>query len=909
MPAIDPVRWRELSPYLDQALELADVERTTWLESLRAQNPVLVADLQTLLSELQKLDRDRFLEGGVSGLLTQPSLAGQTLGAYTLESAIGHGGMGSVWLARRSDGRYEGKVAVKLLNIALIGREGEERFRREGRLLARLTHPNIARLIDSGVTAAGQPYLMLEYVEGGPIDRHCDERNLGTEARLNLFIDVLTAVAYAHANLIVHRDVKPTNIYVTHDGVVKLLDFGIAKLIEDDAPVAAGAEVTREGGRVLTPAYAAPEQVLGGQITVATDIYSLGVLLYVLLGGSHPTGKEGTSTLQHIRSLIETTPARLSDTVTSSKLKRVLRGDLDNIVAKALNKSPQERYASASAFADDLRHYLRDEPVLARADSIWYRLRKFVVRNRVAVGVSTLVLATVLASLVFAFVQMFEAKAQSDQARYEARRAAATNAFTSLMLAEVGPGGKPLPMTDLLDKGLTMLEKQYGEDPRFIIDMLIQVSGRYMDIGQPNKELEALVRAESLASSLGDPELIAKVQCNTVETELSLGHPERAQARMLDAEQVLSKLTHPAPVTVQTDCLRERAYLAKLDNDYAGAIDKVKQSLVLFERAGQTKALEYSAALGFLSSLYDESGNVKEALAWNIRSEQVLIATGRGDTMARIITLQNRATALFGVGQVKRAAEVETDVLRRLASDSSAAQIQAPDRIDSGRILARLGHSEEAIRELEIGAEGAARQNLPVWEAIARVNLGSVQLALGRLEEARSQFDAADTYWRANEARSQRWHAVLTQGRARLLAANGLADEARAAMVQLLQKLGYPQDDRSELLATALLTAATLELDSGAAERAETLALDAVRLAERAEIGTDQSADVGEALLVLGRSRIARHNGNAAREPLERAVRCLTNGLGTDHTLTKLAATELQNAAKVQQIQPTADTG
>ena len=266
--ALSPDRWRAVSPYLDEALEIATAERAAWLASIRARDAALAADLRLLLEEHETLHESRFLERVVplpshAGLTL--SLAGQTLGAYRLTSRIGQGGMGSVWLAERCDGRFEGRAAVKLLNIALMGRAGEERFRREGNILARLTHPHIAHFVDAGVSRTGQPYLVLEHVDGQSIDRYCHERALGIEARLRLFLDVLEAVAHAHANLIVHRDLKPANVLVSVDGQVKLLDFGIAKLLEGDADWGQARTVdmsplTREGGGALTPEYAAPSR-------------------------------------------------------------------------------------------------------------------------------------------------------------------------------------------------------------------------------------------------------------------------------------------------------------------------------------------------------------------------------------------------------------------------------------------------------------------------------------------------------------------------------------------------------------------------------------------------------------------------------------------------------------------------
>src|SRR5262245_17336217 len=293
MATVDAERWRVLSPYLDEALEIAKEHRAAWLASIDARDADLAAELRGLLAEQDVIEESHFLErDAVPPPRTPPpvSLAGQVLGAYRLVSPIGQGGMGSVWLAERCDGRFEGRAAVKLLNCALMGRTGEERFRREGTILARVTHAHIAHLIDAGVSPTGQPYLVLEHIDGQSIDRYCDEHALSIDARLGLFLDVLQAVAHAHANLIVHRDIKPANVLVSVDGPVKLLDFGIAKLLQGDtewspSPRSETSALTREGAAALTPEYAAPEQLAGGVVTTATDVYALGVLLYMLLTG------------------------------------------------------------------------------------------------------------------------------------------------------------------------------------------------------------------------------------------------------------------------------------------------------------------------------------------------------------------------------------------------------------------------------------------------------------------------------------------------------------------------------------------------------------------------------------------------------------------------------------------------
>ena len=308
--------WRVLSPLLDQALALEGEERQTWI---KAQEPEIAYRLEILLLEHSVLASDGFLETGVVDLpSTAATLAGQTIGAFEVVSQIGQGGMGSVWLARRNDGRFERQVALKFLNIALLGKEGEDRFKREGKILALLAHRHIAELIDAGVTTAGQPYLVLEYVDGDQIDRYCDQRQLDLPTRIRLFLQVLDAVAAAHANLIVHRDLKPSNVLVRKDGEVKLLDFGIAKLIEAENDPERQTAFTI-GGTALTPEYAAPEQLKGEAITVSTDVYALGVLLYLLLTGRHPAGEGQSSPAELVKAIVESEPLRPSDAVAGDR--------------------------------------------------------------------------------------------------------------------------------------------------------------------------------------------------------------------------------------------------------------------------------------------------------------------------------------------------------------------------------------------------------------------------------------------------------------------------------------------------------------------------------------------------------------------------------------------------------------
>jgi tetratricopeptide (TPR) repeat protein len=471
-------RWRVLSPYLDQALDLEIEEREPWLASLRLADPALATDLQGLLDDREALNESGFLEGTADVVPPPPSLAGLRVGAYTLVSPIGRGGMGTVWLAERSDGRFTRRAAVKLLNTALIGRAGEARFKHEGSLLARLTHPHIAHLIDAGVTSMGQPYLVLELVEGEHIDQYCTRLSLDVEARVRLFIDVLEAVAHAHGNLIVHRDIKPSNVLVRSDGVVKLLDFGIAKLLESDGDQS-GPPLTLEGARALTPEYAAPEQLTGGPITTATDVHALGVLLYVLLGGPHPAaGSE--SAAQLVKVIVETDPPRLSDVAPNGKL---YRGDLDNILAKALKKRPDERYASVMAFADDLRRTLRHEPVSARPDTLVYRTAKFMRRH--AAGVVAVAAGVLLIAGLTGFYTARLA-AERDRARLEADKSAKMSELLTSLLTGADPYAtrdREPTVRNILDAGAERAQQELADQPELKAEMLTVIGRVYQRLG------------------------------------------------------------------------------------------------------------------------------------------------------------------------------------------------------------------------------------------------------------------------------------------------------------------------------------------------------------------------------------------------------------------------------------------
>jgi serine/threonine protein kinase/Tol biopolymer transport system component len=452
---------------------MTDEERSIWLSCLRTQDPPLANQLELLLGHHRALICEGFLQERPVGLPYESGLTGKTLGAYRLVAQIGHGGMGSVWLAERNDKRFERKVAVKFLKIALIGKAAEERFRREGVILGRLAHANIAALIDAGVSGAGQPYLILEHIEGDHIDSYCNQHRLDIDARIRVFLNVLEAVAYAHANLIVHRDLKPPNILVRRDGHVKLLDFGIAKLVEnEDRP----GEIlqTLEGGRAMTPEYAAPEQLTGEPATIATDVYALGVLLYVLLTGLHPAGPGPHTHPELVKAILDVEPARPSDIVdltkgtadisstnaasratTPERLSRSLRGDLDTIVGRTLKKDPLERYASVSALIGDLSRYLNHEPIIARPDTFAYRTAKFLRRRKRGL---TAVLLAVLALTGATVLTWRLSRGAESPPQFKQSRLTANPSDVPVRNAAISPDGKYIGYGDLQGIHLQLVE-------------------------------------------------------------------------------------------------------------------------------------------------------------------------------------------------------------------------------------------------------------------------------------------------------------------------------------------------------------------------------------------------------------------------------------------------------------------
>jgi eukaryotic-like serine/threonine-protein kinase len=877
-------RWASLSPLLDELLELDEPARAARLASLREHDAPLADDLTALLAKQPGLDAEGFLEGGALAIADEATLAGRAIGAYTLIEPIGAGGMGSVWLAQRSDGRFEGRVAVKLLNLALLGHGGAERFAREGHALARLAHPNIARLLDAGVNPTGQPYLVIEHVEGEAIDRHCESQALDVNARVRLMLHVLAAVAHAHGKLVLHRDLKPANILVTAEGQVKLLDFGIAKLIDDDTQPAPATEVTQLAGRAFTADFAAPEQVQGGDVTTATDVYALGVLLYVLLSGEHPTAQATHTPVDRLRSVVETEPPRLSDAAERVPVNRhratALRGDLDNIAAKALRKRPADRYPTAAAFADDLRRYLDNEPVAARADTFGYVAAKFVRRHRWGVGTAAAVFITLVAGVIGTGWQAIEVRRERDEALFQAERALAKGNLFNLLLSGLGDTDRPLTRGEILERSEQLVQKQFGNDPRVAIDLLLPIAGQYLTLGDTRREFEVMQQAAALAQKSGDPVQVAQVACDTVDTAFRLGRREAALQQLRTGLDAMARISAPG-VVLQASCLRAQADAARAQGDLVRATDHIRQALAVAERGGRTRGNLYSSLQSYLQVLLrdrDDWRGMEDLITQRMRQME---ARGEAGSIDYVGTLRDQAMVHMARGEVLAAQAVLDPLVSRWRAEGDHGVVPVWFDTARGGVMLRLGAFESARMLLAHAAQRARDQgNLPLAVS-CDLALAQTLLALGDVAGGEHLLDgiepsaAAPSAWRITPAMI-RAEAALARGRT--------AQAAQDIDAEIVRMNRAPN---AVALAAALRLSARAHLQAGDLPMARKRAGAALDTSQRVARRPEASADVGEALLLL--AQVEQAGGEDARATARRAEQGLTQGLGADHALTRAA--------------------
>ncbi|HET7619856.1 MAG TPA: protein kinase [Vicinamibacterales bacterium] len=912
MTEISRERWAVIARHLDAALDLPAGERAAWLASIAAQDEALAADLRRMLDEHEALERERFLEDELTAIRPDgPSpLAGTVLGAYTLFSEIGRGGMGTVWLARRTDGRFEGTAAIKLLNIALVGRAGEERFTREGNILASLTHPNIAHLVDAGVSATGQPYLVLEHVDGERIDRYCDARALDVEARLRLVLDVLDAVAHAHANLIVHRDIKPSNVLVRTDGRVKLLDFGIAKLLQPEAEPAPTV-LTGEGATALTPEYAAPEQVTGGAITTATDVYALGVLIYVLLAGQHPAGEGLRSAADLVRSIVDRDPPPPSDVVTSpntsvevraaaavnrattpDRLRLTLRGDLDTIVAKALKKDPAERYASVTALADDLRRYLRHEPISARPDTLRYRASRFVRRNRTAVALASIALLATIAGAVGTLVYAHSARAQRDFALRQLARADAINDLNTFVLMDAAPAGSTFTVNELLARARHIVERQHGEDEATRVNTLIAIGRQYWAQDEDAEAIEVLTEAHRLAQTLDDASMRARAQCALASALARTDAIRRAEPMVQAGLAVLP--TTPEYLADRIFCLKCGTEIAQNRGAGDEAVARAEQALDLLRSAPFSSDIMELRLRMDVAESYRVAGNFPKAAAAFERAAGLLKALGRDDTQTAGTLFNNWALTLDLMGRPRDAEPIYRRGIEVSKADATERAVSPMLLLNYARVLENLGRPNEASDYAVRAYRKAAASHDEVIVTQALLMRNTIDRVRGDLAQSTADLDEVEPILRKKFPTDHPAIFAIVSGRALLAAARGdergamqLADQAVASLERT--------SPGSQRLALSLRLRADIELQFGRLDAAEADARKALDLLERATPPGLLTARVGKTALTLGRALAGQHRSAEARRALTLALTHLRDADGPDHPDVRQAASLLSS--------------
>jgi tetratricopeptide (TPR) repeat protein len=681
------------------------------------------------------------------------ALEGRRFGPYRVLRLLGQGGMGSVWLAERADGLFARQVALKLVHASLAGRALAERFARERSILAALEHPHIARLLDAGVAEDGQPYLAIEYVEGAPLTAYCDRHRLPLAARLGLMLQVLSAVQYAHQNLVIHRDLKPANILVTPQGQVRLLDFGIAKLMTEGGQ-AGETELTQQGGRALTPDYASPEQIAGGAVSTASDVYSLGVVLYGLLCGQRPYQLHRDSRGALEDAILSVPPLRPSQQVltdaaaqaratTPRRLAQALAGDLDTIVLKALKKDPAERYATADALRQDLQHFLAGEPVLARPDSAVYRLRKLVGRHKLTVGAGLAAGLLVLAAAALSVWQAQVARTQALVAQRETQRAQAVQGFL-LDIFRANTLDQPDPVRarmttarELLDAGARRATESLKGSPQAQGEVLDTLANMYFQLGLGNDAAHMRrQRVAALKQAYGAADVrVAEALIAYARDVSNTGQRASAEQALEEAQRVLDATPDTASATrgllwIESARFQQYTSLRRMRSDADQAVQHFRR-----HPAGGgllVQALQFSARSHHLAG---DSGTAEalllETLA-ELRRQQAGPPTWIFITP--MVHLAEAQAQLLNLDEAEQHLRQALAISRRLNGDLGGVTLQTQAKL--GGFLHATGRRHEGLQVMqEALATTRSKDANATPDAVGTLNrmLGTALVAEGRL--------------------------------------------------------------------------------------------------------------------------------------------------------------------------------
>ncbi len=780
MEPISSEKWKEIEALLDKALDMPVAERAVYLEKASAKD----GQIKTLLMEIWDagVEAETFLERDAPPDVVQvihqlsienaygpPPVKGMRFGQYEIEEEIGRGGMSLVFKAKRVDGQFDHTVAVKILKRGMDTDQLVLRFMAERQILAGLKHANIAQLLDGGATPDGRPYLVMEYVEGVPITDYCDTEKLDINSRLSLFKKVGEAVAFAHRNLIVHRDLKPSNILVTKEGEVKLLDFGIAKVISEDLDETVMA-LTMTGGRVMTPEYAAPEQIYGEAITTATDVYALGVLLYELLCGQLPIRYEerkfpaierqmrthkfslpSVSLREQQRSdfatIEEIATARGT---TSLLLTQKMEGDLDMIVQKSLRKEPERRYGAVSALMDEIVRYQEGKPIEARPDSLGYRARKFYGRHKTGVILSCLAALVLVVGVVNTLWQAQTIKYQSelvaeerDIAQREAVKSARVAEFLVNVFESTDPDnalGDTLNAYDILDRGVQLVENELETEPELQAEMMSVIGRMYQRMGAYHEAEGWLERALAQRRQFEEGQ-----RADLLESHYNLASLMRDQGRYTEAESLLvqgldeSDLIDPSTVSqhikIQDLLGTVLIDLGKYEDAKATYLDALDKHIEL-EGENHLDGAPIYAHLGGLVGLLSEFDS---AAVYFEKSIEIYKANpeGTADDLAGVLI--SYADVLRNKGAFEEArtiCEESLEIRERLFGKEHPVVLQSMNQL--GNILSEMGENDEA-EQIYLAALATQRETLGenhpfTLELLG--NLGGNYIRMGDLREA-----------------------------------------------------------------------------------------------------------------------------------------------------------------------------
>ncbi len=898
-----PVEWETLQNIVLTAVDLSPAKRKAYLADRCGEDEALRQQAEKMLSAY--LHTDASLQNAIGLLAAQMASPvnfsmGDRIGPYRIVCIIGHGGMSTVYRAQRSDDQFQQSVAVKVVHAGFVDNtEKFARFRAERQILADINHPNIARLLDGGVTTTGLPYLVMEYIEGQNLDEYAEAHKLSTEARLGLFRQLCAAVQHAHQNLIVHRDLKPANVMVTTDGIPKLLDFGIAKLLTP-AGYDESAVHTRPAERLMTPEYASPEQIRGEAITTAADIYGLGVLLYELLTGSRPFRIGGLSPGEIERLICDTAPAPPS-TVRSQAPSRPLGGialsDLDRIVLKALHKTPARRYSSANDFSADIERYLSGFPVTARPDSMGYRASRFVSRHWLAVSAASLFVITVIGLSIGLALQ-------ARRAQREAQSADAVSLYLVSLFDFSQPNatqGRSVSARDILDQGTERLNNQWKGDPVVKARLLNTLGTVYYKLGALDRGIALLREAESLYSTAAGPDSmeVAHAATNLGDILETKGDYVGCMEQYLKALAIFEKKKGHSSVEV-ADELDGIGSLHWVGGDYLGAERYRQESIEIFTRLLGPEAKETLLAKGNLEVVLAAEGKYREAepLAREILRERTRIF-GPVNSYTNI-ALANLASILMKTARFEEARpmlEQTLTVARKLYGE------EHPDvgaaLADLGKYHLEMGHLDMAKGLLEQGHGIAVRTAGPQsFDAASDEDaLSSVLLEMGDLAAAREWEEKALTTRLGARSPSL---PMLSQSYDHLGLIDLAHDDLPAARHQIehaleLRKKAYSTENDSIAMSYSHLGAVfRAQNDLDGAQQAYAQALRAAQN----NFGATAHPITAEALYGTGLVLLQRHEDPKARSILKDALRMQQKLYPDGHPALRNTIQALRSATK-----------